>query len=119
MSGLLSTAAQLASPWAYLVLALAAAAESAAFVGLFVPGETAMLLGGFLAFRGRVSLEAMMAAGALGAVVGDSVGFEIGRRFGNRDHTTVLHAIRKIEQLMSDDNQLREEIELLKRLLRD
>ena len=44
---------------------------------------------------------------------------EIGRRFGNRDHTTVLHAIRKIEQLMSDDTQLREEIELLKRLLRD
>lgn len=44
---------------------------------------------------------------------------EIGRRFGNRDHTTVLHAIRKIEQLMNDDNQLREEIELLKRLLRD
>ena len=44
---------------------------------------------------------------------------EIGRRFGNRDHTTVLHAIRKVEQLMSDDNQLREEIELLKRLLRD
>ena len=44
---------------------------------------------------------------------------EIGRRFGNRDHTTVLHAIRKIEQLMNDDNQLREEIELLKRLLRE
>jgi chromosomal replication initiator protein len=44
---------------------------------------------------------------------------EIGRRFGNRDHTTVLHAIRKIEQLMNDDNQLREEVELLKRLLRD
>lgn len=44
---------------------------------------------------------------------------EIGRRFGNRDHTTVLHAIRKIEQLMGDDTQLREEIELLKRLLRD
>jgi chromosomal replication initiator protein len=44
---------------------------------------------------------------------------EIGRRFGNRDHTTVLHAIRKIEQLMTDDTQLREEIELLKRLLRD
>ncbi len=44
---------------------------------------------------------------------------EIGRRFGNRDHTTVLHAVRKIEQLMNDDDQLREEIELLKRLLRD
>jgi chromosomal replication initiator protein len=33
---------------------------------------------------------------------------EISGRFGNRDHTTVLHAIRKIEQLMNDDNQLRE-----------
>jgi chromosomal replication initiator protein len=44
---------------------------------------------------------------------------EIGRRFGNRDHTTVLHAIRKVEQLMSDDTTLKEEIELLKRLLQE
>jgi membrane protein DedA with SNARE-associated domain/membrane-associated phospholipid phosphatase len=82
MSGVLDTAARLASPWAYVVLALLAAAESAAFVGLAVPGETAMLLGGFLAFQGRVNLAVMMAAGAVGAVVGDSTGYEIGRRFG-------------------------------------
>jgi undecaprenyl-diphosphatase len=82
MSGVLDTAARLASPWAYVVLALLAAAESAAFVGLAVPGETAMLLGGFLAFQGRVNLAVMMAAGAVGAVVGDSVGYEIGRQFG-------------------------------------
>lgn len=44
---------------------------------------------------------------------------EIGRRFGNRDHTTVLHAIRKVEQLMSDDMTMKEEVDLLKRLLRD
>lgn len=44
---------------------------------------------------------------------------EIGRRFGNRDHTTVLHAIRKIEQLMKEDTSLREEVEMLKRLLKD
>ncbi len=44
---------------------------------------------------------------------------EIGRRFGNRDHTTVLHAIRKIDELMKEDSSLREEIELLKRLLKD
>lgn len=44
---------------------------------------------------------------------------EIGRRFGNRDHTTVLHAIRKVEELMADDLSLKEEIDLLKRLLRD
>jgi membrane protein DedA with SNARE-associated domain len=82
MSGLLDTAARLASPWAYIVLALLAAAESAAFVGLVIPGETAMLLGGFLAFQGRVSLSVMMVAGAVGAVVGDSVGYEIGHLFG-------------------------------------
>lgn len=44
---------------------------------------------------------------------------EIGRRFGNRDHTTVLHAIRKIEQLMAEAMSFKEEVELLKRLLRD
>ncbi|ACB93662.1 chromosomal replication initiator protein DnaA [Beijerinckia indica] len=42
---------------------------------------------------------------------------EIGRRFGGRDHTTVLHAVRKIENLASTDNHLSEELELLKRML--
>lgn len=42
---------------------------------------------------------------------------EIGRRFGDRDHTTVLHAIRKIGELMQDDTTLKDDVELLKRLL--
>jgi chromosomal replication initiator protein len=42
---------------------------------------------------------------------------EIGRRFGGRDHTTVLHAVRKIEELASKDRNLAEVIELLKRIL--
>jgi chromosomal replication initiator protein len=44
---------------------------------------------------------------------------EIGRRFGGRDHTTVLHAVRKIEGLSQADNTLAQEIELLKRLIAD
>ena len=44
---------------------------------------------------------------------------EIGRRFGGRDHTTVLHAVRKIEGLSAIDTALREELELLKRMLQD
>ena len=44
---------------------------------------------------------------------------EIGRRFGGRDHTTVLHAVRKIEGLSQTDGALREEIELLKRMLQE
>lgn len=42
---------------------------------------------------------------------------EIGRRFGGRDHTTVLHAVRKIEALSAEDQKLAHEIELLKRLI--
>ena len=42
---------------------------------------------------------------------------EIGRRFGGRDHTTVLHAVRKIDDLVKTDQALADEIELLKRML--
>jgi chromosomal replication initiator protein len=44
---------------------------------------------------------------------------EIGRRFGGRDHTTVLHAVRKIESLAGNDSAFAEEIEALKRQLQD
>lgn len=44
---------------------------------------------------------------------------EIGRRFGGRDHTTVLHAVRKIEALAQTDRALQEEIDLLKRMLQE
>ena len=44
---------------------------------------------------------------------------EIGRRFGGRDHTTVLHAIRKIEKELSDNQTLREDLSILERLLKD
>jgi chromosomal replication initiator protein len=44
---------------------------------------------------------------------------EIGRRFGGRDHTTVLHAVRKIENLVNNDTGLAEEIEMLKRQLQE
>jgi chromosomal replication initiator protein len=44
---------------------------------------------------------------------------EIGRRFGGRDHTTVLHAVRKIEGLVGSDTALADEIELLKRQLQE
>ena len=44
---------------------------------------------------------------------------EIGRRFGGRDHTTVLHAVRKIDTLMREDRSFAEEVELLKRLVEE
>ncbi|WP_172297687.1 chromosomal replication initiator protein DnaA [Pseudoruegeria sp. HB172150] len=42
---------------------------------------------------------------------------EIGRRFGGRDHTTIMHGVRKIEELMAQDSQLADDIELLRRAL--
>ena len=42
---------------------------------------------------------------------------EIGRRFGGRDHTTVIHAVRKIEELKAIDSQISDEVELLRRML--
>jgi len=42
---------------------------------------------------------------------------EIGRKFGGRDHTTVMHAVRKIEELTLGDRALAEDVELLRRML--
>ncbi len=42
---------------------------------------------------------------------------EIGRRFGNRDHTTVMHGVRRIEELKETDSQIAEDLELLRRAL--
>ncbi|HAQ46692.1 MAG TPA: chromosomal replication initiator protein DnaA, partial [Rhodobacter sp.] len=42
---------------------------------------------------------------------------EIGRRFGGRDHTTIIHGVRKIEELMSIDSQLSDDLQILKRIL--
>jgi chromosomal replication initiator protein len=42
---------------------------------------------------------------------------EIGRKFGGRDHTTVMHAVRKVEELRDTDSSFAEDLELLKRIL--
>ncbi len=42
---------------------------------------------------------------------------EIGRKFGGRDHTTVMHAVRRIDELRQGDSALSEEIDLLRRML--
>ena len=42
---------------------------------------------------------------------------EIGRKFGGRDHTTVMHAVRKIDELCALDTSFSEDVELLRRML--
>lgn len=59
-------------------------AEDALFIGFVIPGETAAVLGGVLASRGSVQLWMMMVVVVLAAIIGDTVGYEIGKHFGPR-----------------------------------
>lgn len=71
------------SGWPLLVIVgLLAFGECAAFIGLILPGETALLIGGALASTGRTNIVLLVIVAAVCAVVGDSVGYEIGRRVG-------------------------------------
>jgi membrane protein DedA with SNARE-associated domain/membrane-associated phospholipid phosphatase len=68
--------------WGYLVVFLVVSLESAAFLGFFMPGESIVLLGGFLASQGEFDLGTLILVVAVAAIVGDSVGYELGRRLG-------------------------------------
>jgi membrane protein DedA with SNARE-associated domain/membrane-associated phospholipid phosphatase len=82
IEGVLERLADLASPWGYVIVGLLALLEAAAMIGLVVPGEAALLVGGFLASQDKADLRLMMAVGAVGAIVGDSIGYEIGKHLG-------------------------------------
>ncbi|GMR04125.1 MAG: hypothetical protein BMS9Abin23_0014 [Thermodesulfobacteriota bacterium] len=68
--------------WGYLILFMAAFLESSAFVGLIIPGETTVVLAGFLASQGYLDLGDSIWVIALGAVLGDSVGYSFGKAIG-------------------------------------
>lgn len=68
----------------YLIVGLLVFAEDALFVGFVVPGETAAIIGGVAASRGRVSLTLMCAVVVVAAVLADSVGCYLGSRYGTR-----------------------------------
>ena len=68
--------------WGYLIIFLGAMLESAAFLGLVIPGESLVLVAGFLAAQGLLDLDLLIINVAVGAVAGDSIGYEMGRRMG-------------------------------------
>jgi membrane-associated protein len=72
------------SGYAYSLVGFLAFAEAAIFVGFVLPGETAVILGGVLAYRHSVSLTVMILIVIAAAVLGDTVGYEVGRRYGRR-----------------------------------
>ena len=68
----------------YVVVGLIVFAEDALFVGFVIPGETVAILGGVAASRGHASVLVVGIVVVTAAIVGDSVGYEIGKHWGTR-----------------------------------
>ncbi|WP_246085699.1 DedA family protein [Pseudonocardia hydrocarbonoxydans] len=87
-------------PWLVVVLVFALPAlEASAFVGLVVPGETAVLVGGVVAHGGGLPLWAVIVAGVAGAAVGDQIGYLVGRRYGDALLARVPARVRRSGEL--------------------
>lgn len=83
----------------YLVVGLVVFAEDAFFAGFVVPGETAAILGGVSAGLGHTRLVWMFLVVCAAAIVGDSVGYEVGRTLGSRlfGHRSLARHARRVD----------------------
>jgi membrane-associated protein len=77
LASILSVARDVGYPVLFLVIAMET-------MGIPVPGETALLTAGVLASRGHLDITAVIAVAAAAAILGDNVGFMIGRKLGRR-----------------------------------
>ena len=75
----MATLQEVIGRWGYLVIFAAMLLENA---GLPLPGETVTLLGGYAAGSGQLNILGVMGAAAGGAVLGDNIGYWVGRRLG-------------------------------------
>lgn len=82
MTSLLQQLLHVPAPVVLSVVGALVFGEAAVFLGFVFPGETAVLLGGFLASTGRFSVVVLAVIVVTAAIVGDSVGYEVGKRFG-------------------------------------
>lgn len=95
---------------AYGFVFLIAALECSAFIGLIFPGELAVVLGGVLAFQGKVSLPVMAGVAMMGSIAGDSIGYAVGRRWGEQ-----IFGLRLARRLVKPRHRKRAEVFLRRR----
>jgi membrane protein DedA with SNARE-associated domain len=72
----------LSAPWGYVIVSVGIFLENSIAVGLIIPGETLIILAGFYARQGVLSLPVLIVLVCVSAVLGDNTGYWIGRRFG-------------------------------------
>ena len=82
LTSLLERLLDVPAPVVLAVVGALVFAEDALFFGFVIPGETVAILGGVSASLGHVPLWAVLTVVIVAAIVGDSVGFEVGRRLG-------------------------------------
>jgi membrane-associated protein len=82
MSSVLEGILKLPPYLALFLVFLLPAVEASIFVGVVVPGEIGVILGGVLANQHKLALAAVLAAGIGGAIIGDSIGYWVGERWG-------------------------------------
>lgn len=84
MGGIVDSILNVNAILVYVLVTTLVFAEDALFIGFILPGETAAVLGGVVASRGHVQLWLIMTLVVLAAIIGDSVGYEVGKHFGPR-----------------------------------
>lgn len=67
-----------------LLIGIIIFAESGMFIGFFLPGDTLLLSAGVFAAQGKLSLTAVIAVVTIAAIIGDNVGYHIGRKYGRK-----------------------------------
>jgi len=82
LQDLLDEFANFLGAWTYLLIAVLSFLETGAFVGLLVPGETALLVAGAVAGQGVINVYLLIAIAWVSAVLGDTVSFYLGHRLG-------------------------------------
>ena len=98
---------QLPPALALLLVFLLPALEASAFVGFLIPGEIGVLLGGVLANQGKLPLWAVLVAGIVGAILGDSVGYAVGKRYGETLLRKLPNRLLKEEHLHRAEDSIR------------
>jgi membrane protein DedA with SNARE-associated domain len=68
--------------WGYVIVFLVVLLECQAFLGFFMPGESMVMVAGFLAGQDLLDVRVLIAVVAVAAIMGDSIGYEFGRRLG-------------------------------------
>jgi membrane-associated protein len=96
-------------PWLALALVfLLPALEASAFVGVVLPGEIGVILGGVLANQHKLPLSAVLIAAIAGAIIGDSIGYFVGKRYGETLLSKIPNRILKPEHVKRAEQTVRD-----------